>query len=403
MSQEEKRTSGAGREQPRERTDHNPPRKKRRKKRISALGTLLYVAFVIGASTLLAAVGWVCANDVLALNKEAHSAVITLSEDVFTSKEVVVEEKTGGGTSKEKQTVQVADIGYVADLLKENGLIEHKLVFRLYAAFSHAEQKMAPGTYQLDTDMDYRAIVTNLGARSSTRQKVTVTIPEGFTVEQTFQRLAENGVSTVAKLNEMAASYDYNFSFLKERPLGQAGRLEGYLFPDTYEFYMNEDPKTVINKMLVNFDRRFDDDMRAAAQAMGYSVHDIVTIASMIEKETDGTDRARIASVIYNRLTNTGAETAGYLGIDATLVYALGRTITQADYTADTLYNTYTYRGLPPGPIANPGMASITAAMNPESTNNYYYALGNDGKHEFFRTLRGQQDFLAQQAAQAGS
>lgn len=372
MSQEERRTSGARRDPSRERSDQNPPRKRRRKKRFSLLGTLLYVAFVIGFSTLLAAVGWVAANDVLALNKEEHSAIITVTE---------------GET-----------FGEVVDDLKANGLIEFKMVFHLYSAFSHAADKIAPGTYQLDTGMDYRAIVTNLGSKSPNRQKVTVTIPEGFTVSQTFQRLEENGVSTVAKLNDQAASYDYNFSFLKSIPLGSPNRLEGYLFPDTYEFYLGEDPKTVLNKMLVNFDRKFTDEMRTAAEEKGYSVGDIVSIASMIEKETDGTDRARIASVIYNRLTNTSAETAGYLGIDATLVYALGRPITQADYQADTLYNTYTIQGLPPGPISNPGMASLEAALSPENTSYYYYVLGSDGKHAFFKTYKGQQDFIAQQA-----
>lgn len=377
MAYEERRPAGRRQEQPRERAVGRTPRKKRRR-RGSAGGTLLYVAFVIGISTLLAAVGWVAANDVLALNKEERSAIITVAE---------------GETFNE-----------VVDDLKENGLIEFKSVFHLYSAFSHAADKITPGTYQLDTNMDYRAIVTNLGSKSPNRQKVTVTIPEGFTVAQIFGRLEEYGVSTVAKLNDMASTHDYNFSFLKEIPLGSPDRLEGYLFPDTYEFYLGEDPKTAINKMLVNFDRRFDDEMRAAAQEKGYSVRDIVIIASMIEKETDGTDQAHIASVIYNRLTNTSAETVGLLGIDATLVYALGRPITQDDYqTADTPYNTYKYQGLPPGPISNPGMVAIRAAMNPDSTSDYYYVLGNDGKHHFFKTLKGQQDFIAQQQAEKRS
>ena len=216
-------------------------------------------------------------------------------------------------------------------------------------------------------------------------------------MDQIFQRLEENGVSTVEKLQDMAATHDYAFSFLQEIPLGDYKRLEGYLFPDTYEFYMGEDPKMVINKMLVNFDRRFTDEMRAQVQENGYTVRDIVIIASMIERETDGTDRATIASVIYNRWLNTSAGTAGYLGVDATLVYALGRTITSEDYTADTPYNTYTHQGLPPGPISNPGMESILAAMEPEDTNYYYYALGSDGTHSFFQTLEEQQNFIAQQ------
>ena len=397
MSQEERRTSSGRREQPRERTQREQRPRKKRKKGFNLMGTLLYVAFVIGVSTLLAAVGWVAANDLLALNKAEHSAIITLPDDIFTSREVTVETEDG----TETETELVVDMDYVIDTLKENGIIEYGLLFRLYSIFSDAQVKMTPGTYQLDTDMDYRAIVTNLGSNSASRQQVTVTIPEGFTVAQIFQRLEDEGVSTVEKLNEMAATHDYAFSFLQEIPLGEPTRLEGYLFPDTYDFYMGEDPLTVINKMLVNFDRRFTDEMRAEAQANGYSVRDIVIIASMIERETDGTDRATISSVIYNRWQNTGAETAGYLGVDATLVYALGRTITQDDYTADTPYNTYTNQGLPPGPISNPGMASINAAMEPESTNYYYYALGNDGTHSFFRTLSEQQNFIAQQRAES--
>ena len=397
MSQEERRTSSGRREQPRERTQREQRPRKKRKKGFNLMGTLLYVAFVIGVSTLLAAVGWVAANDLLALNKAEHSAIITLPDDIFTSREVTVETEDG----TETETELVVDMDYVIDTLKENGIIEYGLLFRLYSIFSDAQVKMTPGTYQLDTDMDYRAIVTNLGSNSASRQQVTVTIPEGFTVAQIFQRLEDEGVSTVEKLNEMAATHDYAFSFLQEIPLGEPTRLEGYLFPDTYDFYMGEDPLTVSNKMLVNFDRRFTDEMRAEAQANGYSVRDIVIIASMIERETDGSDRATISSVIYNRWQNTGAETAGYLGVDATLVYALGRTITQDDYTADTPYNTYTNQGLPPGPISNPGMASINAAMEPESTNYYYYALGNDGTHSFFRTLSEQQNFIAQQRAES--
>lgn len=351
------------------------PRKKKR--RHSAGGTLIYVAFVIGISAVLATVGWVAANDVLALNKPERTAVITVTEG--------------------------EPFGEIVDDLKDNGIIEFKLVFHLYSSFSNAAQKVAAGTYELNTNMDYRAIVTNLGAKSASRLTVSVTIPEGFTVAQIFQRLEEQGVSTVGKLNDMAASYDYNFSFIKDLPLGDATRLEGFLFPDTYEFYLGEDPKTVINKMLVNFDRKFTDKMRQQAEEMGYSVRDIVTIASMIEKETDGTDQKHIASVIYNRLTNTGGETVGMLGIDAALVYALGRPVTSADYTADTPYNTYTNQGLPPGPIANPGMTAISAAMDPDSTKDYYYVLGSDGKHHFFKTHQEQLDYIARMQAEQGN
>ncbi|MCI6991716.1 MAG: endolytic transglycosylase MltG, partial [Clostridiales bacterium] len=129
----------------------------------------------------------------------------------------------------------------------------------------------------------------------------------------------------------------------------------------------------------------------------GYSINEILTIASMIEKETDGTDRAKIASVIYNRLNNPGGGTNGYLQIDATIQYVLpeGEIVSEEDYqTVDSPYNTYLNKGLPPGPIANPGMESIMAALNPESTNYYYYALGDDDLHHFFSTYSEHQAFL---------
>ena len=146
---------------------------------------------------------------------------------------------------------------------------------------------------------------------------------------------------------------------------------------------MGDDPKYVINKLLLNFDARFTDEMRERVAENGQSIYEILTIASLIEKETDGTDERVIASVIYNRLNSR--ETAGKLQIDATLVYINGgRKPVEADKEIDSPYNTYLYEGLPAGPIANPGMAAIRAAMNPDKTNYYYYVLNPDSnRHEY--------------------
>lgn len=254
----------------------NPPRRRRRR-RMSLMGALLYVAFVIGVSVLLATFGWTLANDVLALNKVEHSAVITLPESIFETREEVDEDG-------EKTTVEAADMAYVADQLKENGLIEHKWLFKLFAALSGSDTKVRPGTYTLDTDLDYRALITNMGSTSANRATVSVTFVEGSTVDQIFALMEEKGVSTVEKLQDMAATHDYAFSFLQEIPLGDYHRLEGYLFPDTYTFYLSEDPLTAINKMLVNFDARFTEDMRAQVAETEYSIRDILTIASLIER-----------------------------------------------------------------------------------------------------------------------
>ena len=232
-----------------------------------------------------------------------------------------------------------------------------------------------------------------------------VTIPEGYTADQIFALLEKEGVSTVEKLQDMAAEWDYAFDWLQDIPLGDYHRLEGYLFPDTYKFEMGENPKYIINKMLVNFDAKMDEYMaQYSGEDAQYSLHDIVTIASMIEKETDGTnneehnDYRSIASVIYNRLENPEAETVGLLQIDATLVYINGgKEPTEADKSIDSPYNTYMYKGLPPAPIANPGMESIIAAMNPSNIKDFYYALGDDNTHHFFKTYDQLQKFINSQ------
>lgn len=340
---------------------------------------LLWLIFVVAVSAILAGVGWLLANDMCAFNKEPVTATIEVTKD--------------------------DDVNSIATKLKNEGLIEYKWFFKLFGAVRHAGDKIGIGTYELNTDMDYNALINAMSARSGSRSQTTVTIPEGYTIDQIFALLEEEGVSTVATLQKVAANYDFKFSFLKGvLPLGDYHRLEGYLFPDTYEFYMGGGESAavqVLNKMILRFDQMFPDALRQQCADMGYSIHQMVTIASLIEKETDGKDQTHIASVIYNRLEKPNSETVGLLQIDATLVYALGRQISQADYTADTPYNTYTNQGLPPGPIASPGMVALNSALNPASTNDYYYVLGNDGAHHFFRTHQGQLDFIAQQAAAA--
>lgn len=387
-------------------TSRPAPRKRRRRRR--RMNPFLYMLLVIATSAVLAGVGWLWAGDVLALNKPAASATVTLPTDIFTDREVhSTSTDAEGNKVTSTSTISTADMNYVADLLKDNGLIDYKGLFKVFCAVTGVEKKgkLSPGTYELNTDMDYNALINAMSARSGSRSQTTVTIPEGYTIDQIFALLEEEGVSTVATLQKVAANYDFKFSFLKGvLPLGDYHRLEGYLFPDTYEFYMGGGESAavqVLNKMILRFDQMFPDALRQQCTDMGYSIHQMVTIASLIEKETDGKDQTHIASVIYNRLERPNSETVGLLQIDATLVYALGRQISQADYTADTPYNTYTNQGLPPGPIASPGMVALNSALNPASTNDYYYVLGNDGAHHFFRTHQGQLDFIAQQAAAA--
>lgn len=347
------------------------PKKRRRSAGRIIGGAMLYAVVIIIVSMILACLIWIAANDVLALNKEDHVVTITVdSEDSFDD---------------------------VVDLLKEEGLIEYKFLFKLFAGITGGDERVSMGTYTLHTDMDYRALLAGISVNSATRAEVQVTIPEGYTVAQIFQLLEEKGVATVEDLNEQAANHDYAFSFLQDIPLGDPNRLEGYLYPDTYTFYTPHSPLYAINKMLVNFDAKVTDEMRTEIADSGKTIHEIVTIASLIEKETDGSDHKKIASVIYNRL-NTNGETVGRLQIDATLAYINGGKVpTEADKEIDSPYNTYLYKGLPAGPISNPGMDSITAAMHPDSTNFFYYALGDDGVHHFNTNYNDHVNFINSQ------
>ena len=161
------------------------PRKSAKRRRSAAArvaGAFLYVLFVIGLSAILATLGWVWACDLLGLNKE------------YTSIEVKIDDDTEFST--------------IVDTLEEKGLIEYKFLFKLYAWFSHAEDKIAPGTYELTTEMDYHALVSSMGSSSATRKTIDITIPEGYSIDQVFDLLANRGVTSVERLQEMAANWD---------------------------------------------------------------------------------------------------------------------------------------------------------------------------------------------------
>lgn len=378
--QRERRSSrssyGEERSAQREESARRTQSDRRKRKKTSAGRTaslvLLYVAGVIGASVLLACVGWILAGDVLALNKEPKTVTITISnEDSF---------------------------GDVVNRLEDEGLIEYKWLFKLFAAITGGGDDVTMGTYTLNTDMDYRALLSGMSANSATKAEVTVTITEGMNLSQIFDLMEDRGVASKEDLMEQAANYDYAFDFLQDIPLGDANRLEGFLYPDTYQFYTPHNTVYAINKLLVRFDEVYDETMREQVANSGYSLREILTIASLIERETDGEDQDQIASVIYNRLNNPDAGTQGYLQIDATLVYINGgKQPTEADKSIDSPYNTYKYKGLPPAPIANPGKEAIQAALNPASTDYFYYALGDDGKHHYFKTYDQMQSFLSTQ------
>lgn len=361
-------------------------KKKRRKKRTNPLlAILLWAVIVAASSAIFAAVGWMLANDFAALNKPMKEVSFQVTEDFIKE---VVQEKQEDGSTKE---VTHFDIEKVAGALKEKGLIEYDWFFRLFCIFYHADTKIAEGTFVLNTEMDYMALVRSMRTSGGKTETVKVTIPEGYTVAQIINLLAENRVGSVENLTDTAANYVFDsnsYPFVDNENLGDARRLEGYLFPDTYEFYVGARPELAFTSILKNFKDKVyaNEDLDELFANSAYTQQEILTMASLIERETDGSDRRNISSVIHNRLEK-GGETGHLLQIDAALVYAAGRAITQEDYTnLDSPYNLYLHEGLPPTPIANPGLASIQAALEPADTDYYFYVLVGD-KHVFSETL----------------
>lgn len=386
------------------------PRKSRtkrlRRKKIKRKGTgllgiphfissMIIVALVIIVGVTLARILWLWADDVLALTKEDRPVTVKISDS----------------DTMEDITNKLAE----ADLIRYPGL------FNMYCDITGAREKISAGEFQLNEMLDYMALVNSMSSYSSTRTEVSVMIPEGYECRQIFELLEKNGVCTVEELETAAKTVDINdYWFLEgltEEDRDNPYCLEGFLFPDTYNFYMADDSERVLRKFLRNFDNRFDDDMVEAIDTLnemmqqklssyGYGeeyiqeqrldVMDVVNIAAMIERETAGSgESATIASVICNRLCNPNYP---YLNIDATIQYALGdrkATLTYEDLEIDSPYNTYLYPGLPVGPISNPGLNSLRAALNPADTDYYFYALDVDGMHHFSRNKEEHEAFLA--------
>ena len=344
------------------------PLRIRRVKRTGLIDGLLYAIFVICISLVFASLGWLAATDVLGFGAVDEQVNITVPRG-FSIEEII-------------------------DTLYESELIKYKFLFSLYASYSNAEQKISAGTYVLNKNYDYRAIVYGMTPQARMLVETTVTIPEGYTLAEIFARLEEQGVCYAEDLWEAAAFYNFNYSFLDESTLGDSHRLEGFLFPETYNFYLYSSPTQVISRFLNEFNNRFTTAHIDRANQLGYSIKEIITIASMIEKEAGNDDeRPRIAAVMYNRLNNRNDFPR--MQIDATIYYAISEIDIAFSTDYDNPYNTYLYPGLPPGPIANPGMESITAALYPSTTNEYYYALTFEGSHKFSRTLAEHEAFVA--------
>ena len=268
----------------------------------------------------------------------------------------------------------------VVSLLRERGVLENPLAFRLLARLRHVDADVKAGEYRFPAHQTSDEILKRL-VRGE-QYAVWVTIPEGYTAHEIAHTLAGR------ELGEASA---YEHLFLHAAGIvvdgSRTANLEGYLFPSTYLIPTDDRPERVANLLVAEFRRELPRDAAARAKALGRTVPEIVTIASLVEREGKADeDRPLIASVIYNRL-GLGMP----LEVDASIEYTFAEhhdVITKRDLEVDSPYNTYRHTGLPPTPIANPGKASLTAAFEPAKSDYLYYVAKPDGHSAFAKTLR---------------
>ena len=321
-----------------------------------------------------------------------YQRTFNMAKGLVAENEAQTTENTAGTGETVSITIpEGASTKDIADILKENGLIGSTLVFRFKSKAGNFDGTYRHGTYTIEKGLEDEQIMELLQHGAVDASQIKITIPEGYTVKQIGALLEENGVTTADAFLEAVNSRDYNFDFIQQIP-DRDPLLEGYLFPDTY--YFNEDtPATdVVNRMLTRFSEVYTDAL-AQDVADGYTMDDIIIMASIIEAEIQvPEERAMASSVIYNRL-----EQDMPLQMCSTVLYALGirrDALTLEDLEVDSPYNTYLYSGLPIGPICNPGAAAIDAAIHPDGSDYLYFVLKAEeqGAHEFTNNY---EDFLA--------
>jgi len=305
------------------------------------------------------------------VNTQVHQPVSA------TSQPVSVHIEPGEGTSA------------IADDLAAKGLIRNANVFLLYLRYQRQGARLEAGDFVLDKHMTMVQIVDALGRAKV--QQVSVTLREGDTLKLMAQAAQQAHVGTAQDYAAAAHDMTWPYDFLKGRPASAPQNLEGFLFPDTYQLDPGATARDLVKRQLDRFDQQFGPDLRAqAAQATpnrpAESVYAIVTLASIVEREVrKDPDRAIVCGIFYNRLAKGMA-----LQDDVTVLYGLDKLqgpLTEPDKQKDTPYNTFLHTGLPAGPISNPGLATISACVNPQKSPNMYFFADAKGETHYARTF----------------
>ena len=355
------------------RTDRKRRKKKAKKNR--KIFRVVWVAMVIFVSVMIGEFVMVGVNDMLGVGREAESSVtITIPQD--------------------------ADIDTITDILYDNEVIKVKWFFKLYATMTKATSGFTQGTFEIEKNKDYQALINYMQSDMNRTDVVTIRFTEGMSLKQYAKLLEDGKVCSADEFLEACNSDmfdDYEFIGSISNPKDRYIKLEGYLFPDTYDFFVGEKVETVIEKFLANYRRKVyatksrvlgqTKKMTIAerAELIGMSMEDVLTLASLIQAEAaNKDDMYEISAILHNRLAtipNDGVNKNGesglaYLQLDSTKYYPYAslKDIPLSERSKfKSRYNTYNIIGLPDGPICNPGLEAILAALTEGKTENYYF------------------------------
>jgi len=364
-------------EQPAAEGDLPAKKPKRKKKSGGCLKKIIYAFVVAALSVTLAWFVIIFLIDSVALNRS--------------DKPIDIEIPAGANTKQ------------IAAILEENGIIEHPICFRLFSKITRADGKFQQGAFSLTANMGYATVVDVLQTMTP-RETATVTIPEGFTIEEIAKLLDEKGICKKENFYSAVISNEYDYDFVKAIPTAADGKeyagriylLEGYLFPDTYNFYLDSSGETVVKRMLENFNTKLTPDIRSAIAARGYTIDEAIIIASIIQGEAAKVeDMKGVSKVLFNRMEPN----SGYpkLQCDSTGDYVreILPSIGGIEVTSSA-YDTYEKEGLPVGAINNPGMDAIEALLNPSTDSAvkdcYFFATDYDTGITYFSKTYAQHE-----------
>ena len=329
--------------------DRPQPEGRRRRHRSNGMALLISVLLVLGSAGFLAFFAISSATDLLAFGKENRQIEVTIEEGM--------------------------SVNQIAQLLGQQGVIEQPLTFRLYAALRNKDRDFQAGSYVFNSNMSYDRIITALRSGDIIKEEVTITFYEGMTLREIAAALEENKVCTAKDFIDYTQNGDLAYEFIDMMPDNDLRyrRLEGYLFPDTYDFYVGENVQSVTKKFLKNFQNRIMPDIYPKIQDAGMTLDEVITLASVIQK----------------RIDDAGAGLP-MLQSDVTILYVekdIKPYQTRATQEIYDAYNTYVCQGLPAGPICSPGLDAIKAAINPEESQYYFFVTDVNGVYYYGKTL----------------